>query len=63
MDVGIILTGERLVGCVAPRTAWLVKQRRGIANVSATYMFDQATCVFDPDAPASGPAAGSLFAP
>lgn len=48
MDVGIIWTGQRLEGRRVPRSATIVKQRRGHANVRADFMLDQATSMYEP---------------
>jgi replicative DNA helicase len=42
MDVGLIITGERMAGRSAPRTLTIVKQREGIANVRLDFTLQQA---------------------
>jgi len=41
LDVGLIITGERMAGERAPRTLTVVKQREGIANVAMDYTLIQ----------------------
>lgn len=48
LDVGIVLTGARVEGITAPRAATIVKQRNGMANVRAEYLFDMSTSTFEP---------------
>jgi hypothetical protein len=48
MDVGGVLTGARVEGRTAPRVITLVKQRNGIANVRAEFLFDMSTSTFEP---------------
>jgi KaiC/GvpD/RAD55 family RecA-like ATPase len=43
IDVGLILTGERVSGSKAPRKLWIVKQREGKANLAIELMLHQAT--------------------
>ena len=42
MDVGIIITGDRVEGNHAPRTMHIVKQREGQSNVRIEFMLEQA---------------------
>lgn len=41
IDVGIIITGERMTGDWAPRRLTLVKQREGVANVALDFSLQQ----------------------
>lgn len=41
MDVGLIITGERVEGAKAPRTIHVIKQREGPSNVRIEFMLDQ----------------------
>jgi len=47
MDVGIIITGERVSGERAPRTLTIVKQREGMANIALNYTLRQQYGVWD----------------
>ena len=47
MDVGIIITGERVSGERAPRTLTVVKQREGMANIALNYTLRQQYGVWD----------------
>ncbi len=41
MDVGIIITGERVEGACAPRRMTVVKQREAVANVALDFVLQQ----------------------
>ncbi len=45
-DLGIIWVGDRVEGGLAPRQAWLTKQREGLANLAIPFTLDQATGLY-----------------
>jgi hypothetical protein len=47
MDVGIIITGARVSGEIAPRRITIVKQREGQANIGIDLLFNQMCFKFD----------------
>ena len=47
MDVGIIITGDRVEGSRAPRTMHIVKQREGLSNVRIEFDLEQAFSRYD----------------
>lgn len=47
MDVGIIITGDRVEGSRAPRTMHFVKQREGQSNVKIEFMLEQSISRYD----------------
>lgn len=48
LDVGIIITGERMAGTKAPRRMTIVKQREGESQITVDYVLHQAINKFEP---------------